>query len=248
MANMTNRAWSTQRPPCRDLSHTELSCDGSLARRLARHFDDRAEASPSNTDERITYRACADLMRATGTAKKMAAITGHWWAIRMEIVPSWLGRKLADTLHFAALEQSRGWVSGPHQSQEDDQNNEELRGLFHSTWQTHTIPPPGPSLQTDGDIHYIDFTPWMGRIDWRHCTPPTLASLVIQVDGAGTHDSSIQVLGAFFPPHSPNAHGGPAYHGQSLLPALGAQHASGAWPSRRAGTVRRHAWARTMAT
>ena len=200
MTNMTDRAWSAERPSCPDLSHTALTLDGPIARHIARLFDSKAGAAPRPSDDRCIFKACANLMRATGTAKKMAAITGHWWALRVEVTPSWLGSRLANTLRQITWEQVQGLASGPHQSQEDDEDNQELRGLFHSTWQTHTIPPPGPSLATDGDMEYIDFTPWIGRIDWQRFTPPTLATLVLRVEGDAGNDSSIQVLGALFSP------------------------------------------------
>ena len=126
---MANRAWSTQRYPCLDLSHTALSCDSCIAHRLARWFDNKANEAAVDTDDRLIYKACSDIMRASGTAKKLSATTGQWWALRVGILPSKLGRRLADVLHTAAGEHSRGWIAGTHQSQEDDQDHQGLRGL-----------------------------------------------------------------------------------------------------------------------
>lgn len=164
-------------------------------------FDNKTVESPSESDTRLIYKACSDLLKATTAAKRLTATTGSWWATRVETTPSSLGRRFADVLHRVAGEHSRTWTAGTDQSQEDD-DPQALRGLFHSSWQTHTEPPIGPSIPTEGNTQHIDFTPWVGRNGQAYVTPPSLATLVIQVTGAGAEDTSHQTLGAFLRPPS----------------------------------------------
>lgn len=122
---------------------------------------EKAAAQDCTSHLRQIYETCADVCEMAVIAKRLSAFTNCWWALRLEVTPSWMAIEIAAALREAGLQQcgAGAWAGAEHM-EHDEGEAQVLSDTLHSTWQTDTKPPSSPAtIRANGPMDSVEFAP-----------------------------------------------------------------------------------------